>query len=60
MPNAEIMWKATKIAEENGSKIIASHEPKEACIDADVLDTDTWISMGDSTSVEDAIKMFQA
>ena len=60
MPNAEIMLNASRIADANGSKIIASHEPKEACIDADVLYTDTWISMGDSTSVEDAIKMFQA
>ena len=29
-------------------------------MDADVLYTDTWISMGDSTSVDDAVKMFQA
>jgi ornithine carbamoyltransferase len=60
MPNAEIMWRATKIAEENGSKIIASHEPQEACVDADVLYTDTWISMGDSTPEAEAIKLFQA
>lgn len=60
MPNAEIMWKASKIAEENGCKIIASHEPDKACVDADVLYTDTWISMGDTTSEEDAIKLFSA
>ena len=59
MPNAEIMWNATKIAEANGSKIIASHEPEKACIDADVLYTDTWISMGDKTSEEEAIKIFK-
>ena len=58
MPNAEIMWRASKIAEKTGSKIIASHEPKEACKDADVLYTDTWVSMGDATPVEDAIKLF--
>ena len=60
MPNAEIMWKASKIAEANGSQIIASHDPQEACVVADVLYTDTWISMGDKTSEEDAIKLFQA
>ncbi|MBO4798874.1 MAG: ornithine carbamoyltransferase, partial [Candidatus Methanomethylophilaceae archaeon] len=60
MPNAEIMWNATKIAEENGSKIIASHEPEKACVDADVLYTDTWISMGDTTPEAEAIKLFQA
>ncbi len=59
MPNAEIMWNATKIAEANGSKIIASHEPEKACIGADVLYTDTWISMGDTTPEAEAIKLFQ-
>ena len=59
MPNAEIMWKASKIAEANGSKIIASHEPEDACVDADVLYTDTWISMGDNTTEEEAIKIFR-
>ena len=58
MPNAEIMMKAADIARENGSKIIASHEPQEACKDADVLYTDTWISMGDTTPEEVAIKLF--
>ncbi|MCQ2079159.1 MAG: ornithine carbamoyltransferase [archaeon] len=59
MPNAEIMLAAAKIAESNGSKILASHEPLEACKNADVLYTDTWISMGDTTSEAEAIKLFQ-
>ena len=59
MPNAEIMLGAARIADANGSKILASHEPEEACKDADVLYTDTWISMGDNTSVETATKIFQ-
>ncbi len=59
MPNAEIMLAAAKIAEQNGSKIIASHDPQVACKGADVLYTDTWISMGDTTSEADAIKLFQ-
>ena len=58
MPNAEIMLGAANIAAENGSKIIASHEPLEACKDADVLYTDTWISMGDTTPEAQAIKLF--
>ena len=28
------------------------------CKDADVLYTDTWISMGDNTSLEEAIRIF--
>jgi ornithine carbamoyltransferase len=59
MPNAEIMLKASRIADENGSKIIASHDPKEACVDADILYTDTWISMGDETPVEEAFRIFK-
>jgi ornithine carbamoyltransferase len=59
MPNAEIMLNAARIADANGCKILASHEPEEACKDADVLYTDTWISMGDNTSVETATKIFQ-
>ncbi|MBE6527059.1 MAG: ornithine carbamoyltransferase [Thermoplasmata archaeon] len=58
MPNAEIMLAAANIAKENGSKIEASHEPMEACKNADVLYTDTWISMGDTTPEEVAIKLF--
>ena len=58
MPNAEIMLAAANIAKENGSKIEASHEPLEACKNADVLYTDTWISMGDTTPEEVAIKLF--
>jgi len=58
MPNAEIMLGAARIADANGSKIIASHDPLEACKDADVLYTDTWVSMGDDTPVEKAVKIF--
>ncbi|MDR0888237.1 MAG: ornithine carbamoyltransferase [Candidatus Methanoplasma sp.] len=59
MPNAEIMLGAARIADANGSKIIASHDPFEACIDADVLYTDTWISMGDTTPADVALKLFR-
>ena len=59
MPNAEIMLGAANIAAENGSKIVASHDPQEACVGADVLYPDTWISMGDDTPVDKAIKLFQ-
>jgi len=59
MPNAEIMLKASRIADENGCKIHANVEPAEACKDADILYTDTWISMGDSSiSRDDALRIF--
>ncbi len=59
MPNAEIILNASRIADANGSSISASHNPLEACRDADVLYTDTWVSMGDETPVEKAVKIFQ-
>ncbi|MDR0334538.1 MAG: ornithine carbamoyltransferase [Methanomassiliicoccaceae archaeon] len=59
MPNAEIMLRASRIADENGCKIFANVEPMEACKDADVLYTDTWISMGDTTPVADALRIFR-
>ncbi len=58
MPNAEIMQNAIEIGSKNGCKIEASHDPKDACKDADILYTDTWISMGDTTSEKKAIKLF--
>jgi ornithine carbamoyltransferase len=59
MPNAEIMLKASRIADENGCRISANVEPLEACKDADVLYTDTWISMGDTLSQDDALRIFR-
>ena len=60
MPNAEIMLKASRIADANGCKIYANVEPLEACKDADVLYTDTWISMGDtSLATTDALRIFR-
>jgi ornithine carbamoyltransferase len=59
MPNAEIMLGAARIADANGSKIVASHDPEEACEGADILYTDTWVSMGDSTPEEVAVKLFK-
>jgi ornithine carbamoyltransferase len=60
MPNAEIMLKASRIADANGCKIYANVEPLDACKDADVLYTDTWISMGDtSIARDDALRIFK-
>ena len=59
MPNAEIMLKASRIADENGCRISANVEPMEACRDADILYTDTWTSMGDtSIAKDDVLRIF--
>ncbi len=59
MPNAEIMLKASRIADANGCRISATYDPKVACVDADILYTDTWISMGDTTPLSEAVRIFK-
>ena len=39
-----------------GSDVTVVSDPKEAAKDADVLVTDTWFSMGDSSEYNDALK----
>ena len=57
-PNESIMAEAAEIAKKNGCVSSYEPDPKVACRDADVLYTDTWISMGDTLSVEEAFKLF--
>lgn len=57
-PNLDIMKEAAEIAKANGCISEYEPDPKIACKDADVLYTDTWISMGDTLSVEEAFKLF--
>lgn len=45
-PNAEIIARASAIAEKNGSKVVVTHDPVEAAKDADVIYADVWTSMG--------------
>lgn len=59
MPNAQILADAERIGKENGCSICAMTDPMVACKDADVLYTDTWVSMGDTTPVEEAIALFK-
>ena len=59
LPDKRITAEAKAIAEGNGCLITLSNDPVAACRDADVLYTDTWISMGDSTPVEEAVALFK-
>lgn len=45
-PNAQIVATAQEWAKTSGAKISLTNEPKEAIKGADVVVTDTWISMG--------------
>jgi ornithine carbamoyltransferase len=45
-PSVEVVAKATQIASTTGGSVTVSHSPAEAVVGADVLATDTWVSMG--------------
>lgn len=47
MPNAEILTQAKA----SGAKIEIGHDPQAAVIGADVVTTDTWVSMGDDDTL---------
>ncbi|MCL1801811.1 MAG: ornithine carbamoyltransferase [Promicromonosporaceae bacterium] len=46
-PNPEILAKAADIAAETGGSVAVIEDPRQAVAGADVVATDTWVSMGD-------------
>ncbi len=46
-------------AERLGGRVFLTHSPVEAVRDADVIYTDTWVSMGDEKEAELRLKAFQ-
>jgi len=58
-PLDEIINDAKMLCEQSGGKIIYTNDPKEAVNDADVVTTDTWISMGQEDEKEKRIEDFK-
>lgn len=45
-PNGKAVYESVEIAKKSGSKITITNNPKEAVLEADVIYTDVWVSMG--------------
>jgi ornithine carbamoyltransferase len=56
--DSKIVSEAQEDAKVSGSNIILTEDPLEAIKDADVVYTDTWISMGQEEEKQERIKIF--
>jgi ornithine carbamoyltransferase len=57
-PDPEIVMRAQHLASGSGGSVQVLQEAKEAVVDADVVATDTWISMGQEGSRRDRDAIF--
>jgi ornithine carbamoyltransferase len=58
-PDAAVLERASKIAAETGGSVLWTADPAQAADGADVLGTDTWVSMGQEDEYEARIAPFQ-
>ncbi|HOQ07389.1 MAG TPA: ornithine carbamoyltransferase [Clostridiales bacterium] len=56
--DAAIVEQAIHAAKKSGSKVVLTEDPEEAIKDADVVYTDTWVSMGQEAEKDLRIKVF--
>ena len=54
----EVVADAIEFAKQSGATILFTDDPKEAVAGADVVTTDTWVSMGDEEEKEKRLKDF--
>ncbi len=58
-PDSEVAANAKDDAKLTGSNIVITHDPEEAIANADVVCTDTWVSMGQEAEKAERIKIFK-
>ncbi|MFN3649482.1 MAG: ornithine carbamoyltransferase [Armatimonadota bacterium] len=57
-PDAGIVSAAQAAARESGSSVQVTHDPREACAEADVIYTDVWASMGQESEAAERAQVF--
>jgi len=58
-PNGQIVDEARTLAEFSGGAITVTTDPEAACVDADVLYTDVWASMGQESESTERAALFR-
>jgi len=58
LPDSHIVSRAEAIAAQTGGSVTVASDPTTAIADADVVTTDTWISMGQESAKEQRIQDF--
>ncbi|MCU1433206.1 MAG: ornithine carbamoyltransferase [Actinotalea sp.] len=58
VPDADVLARAQEIAAATGGSVLVTDSVAEAVEGADVVATDTWVSMGDSTSSDEAEALY--
>ncbi len=57
--HADIRRHVAKVSELSGARILYTSDPSEACKGAEVIATDTWVSMGDEAQQAKRLKDFE-
>lgn len=57
-PDAEVVENAKEDFKKGGSNLLLTQDPKEAIKDADVVYSDTWVSMGQEAEKAERVKIF--
>lgn len=56
--SAEVVDNAKADAKKSGSKVVVTNDPEAAIADADIVYTDTWVSMGQEAEKEERRRIF--
>jgi ornithine carbamoyltransferase len=58
MPDADVVTRAREIAQDTGGSIELTQDPAEAVTRADVVITDSWVSMGREEESQERLRVF--